>query len=66
MDFDIAFDVFRELGVLFLYLAAFVAHFFLPKKPFCMSNQFEKPQNLIAHDVYEQLAISRNLVKKEA
>ena len=66
MDFGIAYDVFRELGMLFLYIAAFVAHFFLPKKPFCMSNQFEKPRNLIATDVYEQLAISRNLVNKEA
>ena len=66
MDFGIMWDVFRELGVLFLYTLAFVAHFFLPKKPFCKSNQFVKQQSLIACDVHEQLAISRLLISKEA
>lgn len=65
MDFGIMWDVFRELGVLVLYFMAFVAHFFLPKKPFCMSNQLVKQQSLIARDVHEQLAISRMLISKE-
>jgi hypothetical protein len=65
MDFDIAYGVFSELGVLFLYILAFVAHFFLPKKPFCMSQHFYKNQKLVATNVHEQLAISRILVKKE-